>query len=197
MATAGAADRSRLATKRHEKTRKAELPFSCLLVLLCGQKMPHSKKRKPPRADAHGSTSCGLAVLVLQRSDDAAFCVEARRKTAARRTGPRFTGFKALTNATAESLEDRWDEAVQSTHLWSPEPVGRVWNLRRIKLERSESCRLLKSSVTFERWRLPNRDAECYRQSLRRGTVDSGRLAENFPFKLARHSVLAASPAES
>lgn len=93
--------------------------------------------------------------ILAQRRQDAefqnsAFCVSVPLRESFRPLQPRIAkprlgepGRGLLNsdfshNATAESLEDRWDETVQSTRLWSPEPVGRVWNLHRIDLEKSE-----------------------------------------------------------
>ena len=46
-------------------------------------------------------------------------------------------------HATAESLEEGRDEVVPGTHLWPSEPVGLVWNLRRIDLRDLKSDRII------------------------------------------------------
>ena len=48
----------------------------------------------------------------------------------------RFSKSNLSTNATAESLEEWRNAVVPGTHRWSSEPIGLVWNLRRISVER-------------------------------------------------------------
>jgi hypothetical protein len=63
----------------------------------------------------------------------------------------RFSRSNLSTNATAESLEEWRNAVVPGTHRWSFEPVGWVWNLRQISVERFDFRQLSAAFIGTQR----------------------------------------------